>query len=95
MSSTDTRLYRAIVDVIHRNYPSASIAPAVSTGFTDSHWFRDLGIASYGFAPFVIPASQAGGVHGNDERISIENIRKGTTMMVDLVKAVVPTKTVP
>lgn len=95
VSGTDTPLYRAIVDIIHRNYPTASIAPAVSTGFTDSHWFRDLGIASYGFAPFVIPASQAGGVHGNDERISIENIRKGTTMMVDLVKAVTSAKAVP
>ena len=45
ISSTDNLLYRSIVDVIHRNYPKASIAPAVSTGFTDSHWFRDLGIA--------------------------------------------------
>lgn len=95
VSGTDTPLYRAIADVIHRNYPSASIAPAVSTGFTDSHWFRDLGIASYGFAPFVIPASQAGGVHGNDERISIENIRKGTTMMVELVRGVATAKAVP
>src|SRR5215203_2000647 len=49
VSSTETALYRSIVDVIKRNYPNASIAPAVSTGFTDSHWFRDLGIASYGF----------------------------------------------
>ena len=55
VSSTDSPLYRAIVDVVRRNYPTASIAPSVSTGFTDSHWFRDLGIASYGFAPFVIP----------------------------------------
>ena len=95
VSSTDNTLYRAIVDVIHRNYPNASIAPAVSTGFTDSHWFRDLGIASYGFAPFLIPEAEEGGVHGNDERISIENIRKGTAMMVELVKGVVGAKAVP
>ena len=95
VSSTETPLYRAIVDVIRRGYPSASIAPAVSTGFTDSHWFRDLGIASYGFAPFLIPAAEEGGVHGNNERISIENIRKGTAMMVDLVRGVAATKTVP
>ena len=95
VSSTETPLYRAIVDVIRRGYPSASIAPSVSTGFTDSHWFRDLGIASYGFAPFLIPAAEEGGVHGNNERISIENIRKGTAMMVDLVRGVAATKTVP
>ncbi len=95
VSSTETPLYRAIVEVIHRNYPSASIAPAVSTGFTDSHWFRDLGIASYGFAPFVIPEAEESGVHGNNERISIENIRKGTAMMVELVRAVAASKPVP
>ena len=95
VSSTDTPLYHAITDVVRKNYPTASIAPAVSTGFTDSHWFRDLGIASYGFGPFVIPASDEGGVHGNNERISIDNIRKGTAMMVDLVHSVATTKPVP
>jgi len=95
VSSTETPLYRSIVDVIKRNYPAASIAPAVSTGFTDSHWFRDLGISSYGFAPFVIPSAEEGGVHGNNERISIENIRKGTAMMVELVRGVVSAKPVP
>lgn len=92
VSSTDTQLYRALADAIHRNYPSASIAPAVQTGFTDSHWFRDLGIASYGFAPFVTPEAEEAGVHGNNERISIENIRKGTAMMLEIVRAVAAEK---
>ena len=95
VSPTTTPLYRSIVDVIHRNYPNASIAPSVSAGFTDSHWFRDLGVASYGFAPFLIPAADEGGVHGNNERISIENIRKGTAMMVELVRNVAGAKPVP
>jgi acetylornithine deacetylase/succinyl-diaminopimelate desuccinylase-like protein len=95
VSSTDNVLYRSIVDIIRKNYPKASIAPAVSTGFTDSHWFRDLGIASYGWAPFMTPEDEESGVHGNNERISIENIRKGTAMMVDLVRSVVSPKTVP
>jgi len=95
VSSTDSPLYRAMVDEIHENYPNASIAPAVSTGFTDSHWFRDLGVASYGFAPILIPVADEGGVHGNDERLSIENIRKGTAMMVDLVKRVAGANAVP
>lgn len=95
VSSTDSPLYRSIVDVVRRNYPTASIAPAVSTGFTDSHWFRDLGIASFGFAPFVIPAADESGVHGNNERISIENVRKGTAVMLELVRGVATAKSVP
>jgi acetylornithine deacetylase/succinyl-diaminopimelate desuccinylase-like protein len=95
VSSTDSPLYRSIVDLVRRNYPAASIAPSVSTGFTDSHWFRDLGITSFGFSPFVIPAADEGGVHGNNERVSIENIRKGTAMMLDLVRTVAGTKSIP
>ena len=89
VSPTTTPLYQAIVDVVHRTFPDATVAPSVETGFTDSHWFRDLGIASYGFAPFLIPRADESGVHGNNERISVENIRRGTAMMVELVRVVV------
>jgi len=95
VSSTSSPLYQSIVDVVRRNYPAASIAPAVSTGFTDSHWFRDLGVASFGFAPFLVPDADERGVHGNNERISVANVRKGTEMMVELVRSVAGAKTVP
>lgn len=89
VSSSDNQLYRAIDAALRRNFPAASIAPAVQTGFTDSHWFRDLGIASYGVSPFLIPSAENSGTHGNNERISIENIRKGTAVMLEIVTAVV------
>ena len=89
VSTTDNPLYRAIDASIRRAYPSASVAPIVQAGFTDSHWFRHLGIASYGAEVFLIPEAEASGLHGNNERISIENIRKGTAVMLDIVKTVV------
>lgn len=88
VSSTDTPLYRAIVEVTRRHFSEANTVPGVSSGFTDSHFFRDLGIASYGFAPFLIPAAEESGVHGNNERISIENIKRGATMMLEIVQLV-------
>lgn len=89
VSPSTTPLYQAIVNVIRKNYPGASIAPAVSTGFTDSHWFRDLRIASYGFAPIVTPHDEEGGVHGNNERVPVAEVRKGTAVMLELVRSVV------
>lgn len=89
VSSTDTPLYSAIVDVTHRYYPQAAILPSVATGFTDSHFFRDRGIAAYGYAPFLIPHAEESGIHGNDERISIQNVRTGTQMMLDIVREMV------
>lgn len=89
VSSTDNDLYRTLVQVTRAHYPRAAIVPAVSTGFTDSHFFRDRGIASYGYAPFLIPQADESGVHGNNERISIENVRTGTQMMYEIVHAMV------
>lgn len=88
ISPTDDPLYRALVTVTHRYFPDANVVPQVSTGFTDSHYFRDLGINCYGYAPFLIPSDEESGVHGNNERISIANVRRGTTMMRDIVETV-------
>jgi acetylornithine deacetylase/succinyl-diaminopimelate desuccinylase-like protein len=89
VSSTDTALYKAIVEVTRQHYPKAAIVPSVSTGFTDSHFFRDLGMAAYGYAPFLVPEADEAGVHGNNERISIENVRTGTQMMYEIVRRMV------
>jgi acetylornithine deacetylase/succinyl-diaminopimelate desuccinylase-like protein len=88
VSSTDNPLYQAIAGVIRRHFPAPNIVPAVSTGFTDSHFFRDRGIASYGFAPILIPEEDQNGIHGNNERISVENVRRGTAMLLEIVQAV-------
>lgn len=89
VSPTDNLLYRTIAEVTRAHYPNAAIVPSVSTGFTDSHFFRDRGIASYGYAPFLIPIADESGVHGNNERLSIENIRTGTQMMWEIVSSMV------
>ena len=89
VSSIDTDLYRAIEAVTRRHFPEAAIVPSVASGFTDSHFFRDLGIVSYGFFPTLIPFEDGPGVHGNNERISVENVRRGTLMMLEILQEVV------
>lgn len=84
-SSADTPLYALLARVSTAHYPSAAVVPTVAAGFTDSHYFRELGIASYGYAPFVIPEADIAGVHGNDERIGIETFERGVTMMTEIV----------
>jgi len=88
VSPTDNPLYRAIAEVTARHFPKATVTPAIQTGFTDSHFFRDLGIASYGYEPYLIPEGDASGVHGNNERISIENLRRGAPILLEIVEAV-------
>lgn len=89
ISSTNSRLFSAIVNVTRELYPGSQVLPSVSTGFTDSHFTRDLGIVSYGFNPIITRAGEPSGVHGNDERVPVEDFRKGVTDMIAIIRNVV------
>ena len=86
ISSTSTDLYQAISAVLKEHYPDADIVPSVSTGFTDSHFFRDLGIVAYGFEPTVVPEELEGTVHGNNERVPVAAIRQGVRDLLEIVE---------
>jgi acetylornithine deacetylase/succinyl-diaminopimelate desuccinylase-like protein len=87
-SSTDTELFRAIEAAAHARYPGALVTTPMLAGFTDSHYFRRLGIASYGLGPFPLTVSESRGVHGNDERVSLEALRFGVRFIYDIVQQV-------
>ncbi|HLY37610.1 MAG TPA: M20/M25/M40 family metallo-hydrolase [Candidatus Binatia bacterium] len=91
-SSSDA--HSGFVDAIRRMAASelggAPVVPSVIAGFTDSHYFREHGIASYGFLPFVLSEDDERTVHGVNERISVENLRDGIRRLVALVRALPP-----
>ena len=89
VSTTDTDLFRAIENVAAKNHPGSRVIPGATPGFTDSHFFRDLGIVSYGFTGIVTPMSEFVRVHGNDERVSTEAIRDAVRDFFDVVSEVV------
>jgi acetylornithine deacetylase/succinyl-diaminopimelate desuccinylase-like protein len=85
-SPASSDLRKALERVVKRRYPDAIISLPVLAGFTDSHYFRDLGIASYGFSPFVAPTSAlGGGFHGNNERIGRQPFVDGVKFMFEVV----------
>jgi acetylornithine deacetylase/succinyl-diaminopimelate desuccinylase-like protein len=83
-SPTDTALYRSLRRLAQQE--STPVVPAVLTGFTDSHYFREKGIASYGFVPFALTEEEGGREHGIDERLSTANLRDGTRRLVELLQ---------
>jgi acetylornithine deacetylase/succinyl-diaminopimelate desuccinylase-like protein len=84
-SSSDTDLFRLLGNVSKKHYPDAGIVTSVLTGFTDSHFFRDLNIVSYGYAPTVVPEEDLVRIHGNNERIGIETFNRGVEIMTEIV----------
>lgn len=89
VSSTASVLYKAIEKVTAERHPGSRVMPSVATGFTDSHFTRDLGIASYGFDPIVVPEAEFSRIHGNDERVNIAAFRRGVGDFLAIISTVV------
>jgi acetylornithine deacetylase/succinyl-diaminopimelate desuccinylase-like protein len=86
-SPVDTDLFRAIERAAHDRHPRAFVTTPMLTGATDRPTYRRLGIVTYGVDPFLVESADAQrGVHGNDERISLENVRFGVRFLYDVVK---------
>ena len=66
--------------------PAAVMTTPLLTAATDCRYFRSRGVACYGFLPFVLSVKDFDGFHGNDERLSVENVRRGTRLLYDVVR---------
>jgi acetylornithine deacetylase/succinyl-diaminopimelate desuccinylase-like protein len=88
LSPPDTELYKALADSLRARVPGAVIAPGILTGFTDNWFFRRAGLQGYGWSPFVLDAEEYRRIHGNDERISLDNVRAGVRAYTEMLLAV-------
>lgn len=86
-SPSDTPLFAAIERVAAQVDPGAVVVPRMIGGFTDAHWFRERGIVAYGFVPRWLTPQDTRGVHGPDERVSVENLRRGTETLIAIIEA--------
>ena len=87
-SPADTELHATIEAVCHEVMPEAAVLPRVTAGFTDSRAFRRHGVPAYGFVPMLLGPEEQGGMHGNNERISLANLRRGVEVMYRVVERV-------
>lgn len=62
------------------------VMPMISPGFTDNRIYRSHGVPSVGYCPVLLTTEEMSGVHGNDERLSTENLRLGTRLLLDTVR---------
>src|SRR5689334_129912 len=86
-SPIETEFFHAIEKAAHDRDPNAYVTTPMLTGATDRPTYRRLGIVTYGFDPFKVEAADAQrGVHGNDERLSIENVGFGVHYLYDVLR---------
>ena len=87
-SPLDGAMIEAIRAAVQAMEPGALITTPMLAGFTDSYYYRALGIGAYGISPFRLSEEDARTVHGNDERVTVENLRFGVEFMYRIVERV-------
>ena len=84
---SNTDFFRAVERAARERSPNAFVTTPMATWATDRPTYRRLGIATYGIDPFLVPAAETQrGMHGNDERLSLENIAFGVRYIYDILR---------
>ena len=84
-SPVDSEVTRAVEAIARRHDPGVPVATTILSGWTESSLMRPLGIKSYGFEPFKLDDQEHKRVHGNDERISLDNVRAGVRSYTEML----------
>ncbi|MBO3800635.1 MAG: M20/M25/M40 family metallo-hydrolase [Candidatus Brockarchaeota archaeon] len=90
VSPVDTPLYEVVEKALLKHVPEARLEPCTKTGGTDSRYFRKKGIIAYGFQPLKVEGSYYDWfrmVHGDNERISIENLVFSYNVLKEVVES--------
>ena len=82
----DTEMFRALERVAGRLLPGVPVATTTSSGATDRPYWAAAGPIPYGIDPYLVELEESRySVHGNDERLSLENIEFGLKYYVEVI----------
>jgi acetylornithine deacetylase/succinyl-diaminopimelate desuccinylase-like protein len=82
-STRNSQLMNAIVKLAQTE--DARVVPTMDLAFTDSHYFRQRGLISYGFTPIELSSTEKQSVNGANEHIPLKELGTGIHRMVQLL----------
>ena len=80
-------LFDAVSAVTREMWGSVPVIPVMSTGATDSRFFRALGVPSYGVSGLFLDPTVDARAHGRDERMRIQSYYEGQDFLWRLTRA--------
>jgi carboxypeptidase PM20D1 len=85
VSSTQSDGFRDIGDSVRDVIGSAIVVPGLTVGGTDSRHYGQIAEDAYRFNPIIVTREDISGFHGTNERISIENLVRGTRVYARII----------
>ena len=68
-------------------WPGIPVLPFIMIATTDSRHYQNLTNGIFRFSPYKLDPAELSGVHGHDERISVENLRRGLVFYTTLLRS--------
>lgn len=84
-SPVEHPLVDAIRAAMARHAPGAPVIPSMTTGATDSRYFRPRGVPMYGFAPLLPEGYDERTVHSRDERVPVAGLEFRLKVVWDVI----------
>ncbi len=86
-SPTNTDFFRAIERASRERDPNVFVTTPMLTGATDRPSYQKVGIKAYGLDPFKVERTESQReVHGNNERLRVENVGFGVRYVYDILR---------
>ncbi|MBQ9197124.1 MAG: M20/M25/M40 family metallo-hydrolase [Clostridia bacterium] len=77
----------ALTTAIQVHFPGVRIVPCLLAGGTDSRHMECICKNVYRFSPFILPPEELARTHHYDERLSVENLRRGISFFRQMLQA--------
>ena len=85
-----------ITQITQELFGDIPVIPTMSTGATDSRFFRALGVPAFGVSGLFLDPTVDARAHGKDERMRVQSFYEGQEFLYRLTKALAgPARVVP
>lgn len=86
VSPIEGPVWERLEATVAKALPDAFVAPVISPATTDARYFAQAGIPTYRFAPFTLDGEERKGIHGVNERLSLENLAQAIRVYAEVMQ---------
>jgi carboxypeptidase PM20D1 len=87
ISSTTSSSYALIAALSRQILPDAPVAPGLVIAGTDSRHYADVAENVYRFQPMLVAQEDLEGIHGNNERMTLDNLDRTIRFYIGIMEA--------